>query len=418
MKVKGKKLGLSAKVFIGFVLGVSAGLIFGEKVLAIQFIGDLFLSLIKMITVPLVFFSIIGGITNITDMDRLKRIGGKVLFVYLLTTAISGFIGLAVGHLLQPGYGFTLESAANTAYKAKEMPSITATLLSMIPSNIFDSLVKGSMMPIIVFCGFVGVAMTALGDKVKHVHAIVNECSEIMYKITAIVMDFSPYGVGALMACTTGKYGVKVFGPLGKFIFADYLNSVVIVLVMYSFMLKIWGKVSFTSFMKKILPLWAMTASTTSSSASLPVTMNIADKEFKIDEELYGFSLPLGATVNMNAAAAFYAITVVFASQIYGIPLTIYQEIITVILTTLLSVGSPGIPGGGIVMTIMLLNTMGLPVDVAALIAGIYKIVDIAHTTINVTGDMVGTICVARGEGLINDGYTAVDQTAVALEKN
>lgn len=242
-----KKLGLSTRVFIGFGLGILLGVIFGEKILVIKIIGDIFLKLIKMLTVPLVFFSII---------------------------------------------------------------------------------------------------------------------------------------------------------------LCDYLNCAVIVFVMYFLILKFIGKVKFPYFMRKILPLWAMTAATTSSSGSLPVTMRITRDDFKVEEELYGFSLPLGATINMNAGGAYYSAAVVFAAQIYGVPLTLTQEITIVILATLISVGSPGIPGGGIVMTIMLLTTMGLPVDIMGMIAGIYKIIDIAHTTINCTGDVVSTIAVARSEGMIHDEYS------------
>ena len=175
---------------------------------------------------------------------------------------------------------------------------------------------------------------------------------------------------------------------------------------MYFLILKFMGKVKFPYFMRKILPLWAMTAATTSSSGSLPVTMRITRDDFKVEEELYGFSLPLGATINMNAGGAYYSAAVVFAAQIYGVPLPLTQEIAIVILATLISVGSPGIPGGGIVMTIMLLTTMGLPVDIMGMIAGIYKIIDIAHTTINCTGDVVSTIAVARSEGMIHDEYS------------
>ena len=214
------------------------------------------------------------------------------------------------------------------------------------------------------------------------------------------------FGAYALMACAIGQSGPKIFGPLGKFILCDYLNCAVIVFVMYFLILKFMGKVKFPYFMRKILPLWAMTAATTSSSGSLPVTMRITRDDFKVEEELYGFSLPLGATINMNAGGAYYSAAVVFAAQIYGVPLTLTQEITIVILATLISVGSPGIPGGGIVMTIMLLTTMGLPVDIMGMIAGIYKIIDIAHTTINCTGDVVSTIAVARSEGMIHDEYS------------
>ena len=400
-----QKIGLTTKVFIGFALGIILGILFQEKILFIKIVGDIFLSLIKMVVVPMVFFSIISGITNITDINRLKRVGIKILLIYIVTTIISGFIGLAVVHAVKPGIGFVLDTSAAGTVEVAKMPGIADTVLSMFPVNIIASMAAGDMMPIIIFCGFFGVAMTMLGEKVSHVRAFINEATEIMYQITAIGMSFSPYGVCALMACTTGQYGLKIFGPLGKFILCDYLNCIIIVFGMYFILLTLIGKVKFPYFLKKILPLWAVTASTTSSSGSLPVTMRITNDDFKVEKELYGFSLPLGATINMNAGGAYFGLAVVFASQIYGIPMTFGQELMTVLLSTIISVGSPGIPGGGIVMTVMLLTTMGLPIEIMGMIAGIYKIIDIAHTTINVTGDVVGTIVVARSEGMIHDEY-------------
>ena len=362
-----KKLGLSTRVFIGFGLGILLGVIFGEKVLVIKIIGDIFLKLIKMLTVPLVFFSIISGITNLTDVNKLKRVGAKILGMYVVTTLLAGFIGLGIAHLINPGIGFQIDSSAIGSYEATAMNSVSDTLLAMVPDNIINAMANTNMMGIIIFCAIFGCAMVMLGTKVSVVKDFIVQTTDIMYKMTAIIMETSPFGVCALMACAIVK---------------------------------------FPYFMRKILPLWAMTAATTSSSGSLPVTMRITRDDFKVEEELYGFSLPLGATINMNAGGAYYSAAVVFAAQIYGVPLTLTQEITIVILATLISVGSPGIPGGGIVMTIMLLTTMGLPVDIMGMIAGIYKIIDIAHTTINCTGDVVSTIAVARSEGMIHDEYS------------
>ena len=342
-----KKLGLSTRVFIGFGLGILLGVIFGEKVLVIKIIGDIFLKLIKMLTVPLVFFSIISGITNLTDVNKLKRVGAKILGMYVVTTLLAGFIGLGIAHLINPGIGFQIDSSAIGSYEATAMNSVSDTLLAMVPDNIINAMANTNMMGIIIFCAIFGCAMVMLGTKVSVVKDFIVQTTDIMYKMTAIIMETSPFGVCALMACAIGQYGTKIFGPLGKFILCDYLNCAVIVFVMYFLILKFMGKVKFPYFMRKILPLWAMTAATTSSSGSLPVTMRITRDDFKVEEELYGFSLPLGATINMNAGGAYYSAAVVFAAQIYGVPLTLTQEITIVILATLISVGSPGIPGGG-----------------------------------------------------------------------
>lgn len=301
------------------------------------------------------------------------------------------------------GVGFVMDAVTAGNYKATEMPSFADTMVSLIPSNPVKALVDGNMMQIIVFSVFLGIAITILKGKTQTVRTFFNEATEIMYKITGIVMELSPYGVCVLIACSIGQYGMKVFGPLGKFILADYLCLAIIVGVMYVLILKFMGRIRLGYFFRKIMPLWLVTASTTSSSGSLPVTMRITQDDFGVDEELAGFSLPLGATINMNAGGAYYAMAVVFASQIYGIDLSLSQQLMLVLLSTLISVGSPGIPGGGIVMTIMLLTTMGLPIEIMGMIAGIYRIIDMGHTTINVTGDVVCSIAVARGEGMLDE---------------
>lgn len=402
-----KKISLSTKVFAGFVLGVLLGVIFGEKIVAIKFIGDIFLNLIKMITVPVVFFSIVSGITNLTDAGKLRRIGGKILAMYVITTVIGGLIGITVAHIVNPGLGFTIDASAVGTYEATALNSFGDTLVSMVPSNIVNAMANTNMMGIIIFCALFGFSMVILGEKVSAVKSFFDQGTEIMYKMTALIMELSPIGVCALLAVAVGQYGIKIFGPLGKFIACDYINCALIVFVMYFLILKFMGKVKFSYFMRKIMPLWAMTAATTSSSGCVPITMGICRNDFKIDEELYGFSIPLGATINMNAGGAYYSAAVVFAAQIYGVDLTIGEELLVVLLAMLISVGSPGIPGGGIVMTVMLLTTMGLPVDIMGMIAGIYKIIDIAHTTINCTGDVVSTIAVARSENMIHDEYAA-----------
>ena len=213
-----KKLGLSTRVFIGFGLGILLGVIFGEKVLVIKIIGDIFLKLIKMLTVPLVFFSIISGITNLTDVSKLKRVGAKILGMYVVTTLLAGFIGLGIAHLINPGIGFQIDSSAIGSYEATAMNSVSDTLLAMVPDNIINAMANTNMMGIIIFCAIFGCAMVMLGTKVSVVKDFIVQTTDIMYKMTAIIMETSPFGVCALMACAIGQYGTKIFGPLGKFI--------------------------------------------------------------------------------------------------------------------------------------------------------------------------------------------------------
>ena len=399
-----KKLGLTSKIFIGFALGIILGLIFGEKVTVIKPLGDIFLTLIKMIVVPLVFCSITSGVASIGDINKLKRIGSKTLIYFVVATMLAGIIGLVIAQLVQPGSGVELNMIqANSKYEAKEMPTLAKTLLDMFPSNPIKALVDGNLMQIIVFSLFLGVSLTLLGEKGKKAIELFDIGTEAMYKMTAIVMDFSPIGVAALMACSIREYGLKTFGPLGKFILTDYLGLLAVILLLYVPMLKFIAKIPLGYFFKKVLQIWLVTASTTSSSGTLPVTISVTKKKFGVSDELAEFILPLGATMNMNGAVVYYSAAVMFVSQIYGVTMDLSQQVLIIILATIISIGSPGIPGGGIVMTIMLLTTMGLPMEIVGMIAGIYRIIDMGHTTLNVTGDVITSLCIGRSENAIDD---------------
>lgn len=399
-----RNLSLATKILIGFAVGIILGILFKDKILFIKPIGDLFLTLIKMLVVPLVFFSITSGITSLSDIQRLKRIGIKTVLYFLGTTVLAGVIGLTVAHIFKPGENFNISfiPGATTA-SAQEIPSLANTILGMFPSNPIASLASGNLIQIIIFSLFLGISIVLIGKKAEITKKIMDEGTNIMYKMTNIVMSFSPYGIAALIACTIGEYGLAIFGPLAKFILTDYIGLISVVVILYLFMLKFIARIPLGYFFKNIIPVWLMTTSTTSSSGSLPITINITEKRFGVSNELAQFTLPLGATINMNGAVVYYAAAVIFIAQIYGVDLSLTDQIMVILLTTLISVGSPGIPGGGIVMTIMLLTTMGLPMEIVGLIAGIYRIIDMGHTTLNVTGDVVSTLCIARQEKMIDD---------------
>ena len=404
-----KKLSMSAKVFLGFGIGAILGLVFQEGILFLQPVGDLFLKLIQMIVMPLIFFSIISGIASIGDVAKLKRIGGKVLGFYVVTTILSTVLGLAVSHLMQPGRGFGVESIVETGevVKAAEPLSVGAAILGMVPSNPVEALAKGDLMQTIVFAVFVGVALTILGDKAANVKKVIDEGAQVMFKITDLVMKATPYGVCALAACSTGAYGLAVFGIMGKFILTHYLAAASIVIFLYLFIIKGIARIPLADFFRKVSEIWWVAFSTTSSSGTLPVTLRVVEQEFRVKHELASFTLPLGATINMNGIAAYYAVTVLFVSQIYGVDLTLYQQAAFIFMTTLISIGTPGIPNSGIVLTVMLLGTMGLPAAIMGMIVGIFRPIDMIHTALNVTGDVVSTLAVARLEDMYEEDADA-----------
>ena len=415
MKEK-KKLSLATKTFIGFGLGIVIGLVFGEKATIVKPLGTIFLNMIKMIVVPMVFFSITAGVASLGDLKKLRNIGVKVVGLYALTSALCVGLGLIMANIINPGKGFDLIALSqSTDYEAQAMPSIIDTLIDMFPSNIFTSFTNTNMLQIIVFSIFLGVALIMMGKEGERLLAGVQSCANAMYKITAIVMEFSPIGVCALLADSVGAYGLKIFGPLGKLILTVYASDVILVLVMYIPMVALLAKFPVKKWLQGIWKVWVVTASTTSSSGSLPITTSVTNDEFGVSSELSSFSLPLGATINMNGGCIYYAAAIVMTAQIYGMNLTPSALVNIIISTVLVTMGCPGVPGGAIIMTTILLTNMGLPLEIVGLIAGIFRLIDMANTTFNVTGDVVTTMVVARSEGMMHTlGTGAETETKAA----
>lgn len=409
MKEK-KKLSLATKTFIGFGLGIVIGLVFGEKATIVKPLVTIFLNMIKMIVVPMVFFSITAGVASLGDLKKLRNIGVKVVGLYALTSALCVGLGLIMANIINPGKGFDLTALSqSTDYEAQAMPSIIDTLIDMFPSNIFTSFTNTNMLQIIVFSVFLGVALIMMGKEGERLLAGVQSCANAMYKITAIVMEFSPIGVCALLADSVGAYGLKIFGPLGKLILTVYASDVILVLLMYIPMVALLAKFPVKKWLQGIWKVWVVTASTTSSSGSLPITTSVTNDEFGVSSELSSFSLPLGATINMNGGCIYYAAAIVMTAQIYGMNLTPSALVNIIISTVLVAMGCPGVPGGAIIMTTILLTNMGLPLEIVGLIAGIFRLIDMANTTFNVTGDVVTTMVVARSEGMMHTLETGAE---------
>ena len=396
--IKGKK-GLPLRILIGFIAGITVGFLFGDFSKAIKPLGDIFISLIKMIIVPVIFFTVAGGIANMGDMEKLKRVGSKVMLIYVVMTVLSCIIGLIVAFILRPGLGVTL---ANSEVYTKPVtsPTIGKFLMGMIPNNAFGALASGDVMQVFVFTTFVGIALVIVGDKAAGIKSLMDQGARVCFVILDLVMEYSPVGVFALMAHSVASYGMKIFGAMGKFILADYLSIVLIWFILLSLPLVLYTKIDYMRFWKYMLKIWVVTLSTCSSSATLPVTMKVAQEDLKVPEWLVNFSIPLGCTVNLTGAAMYKSVLVVFAADFYGISLTIEQMIITVLISSMLSIAAPGIPGGGIVMGAIMLNLLSLPYDIIGPIAGIYRLIDMGHTTMNVSGDVVGTLLVAKNEGI------------------
>ena len=395
-------IALFAGIAFGYVLnfmgGVENEIINGYVLPFFQFIGDLFIKLIKMIVVPLVFFCIIDAALSLGDIKKLRSIGVKTIIWFLATGGISATIGLILANIIKPGRGLQL-GTAETAMEVKELPGIYQTLLDLIPSNPFQALTSGEMMQIIVFSLFLGFAIISIGKEAQQLCDIISLCSRTMFKVIDMILGIIPYGVFSLMTVALAKYGVAIFGPVLKFILTDYLACIIMSTVGYSIFLSVIGKVNPMKFWRKAFEPWMIAFSTCTSSAALPVSMEVAPKKMGVPRDIASFVLPLGCTAQMNGTCAYFGIVVLFAAQLYGVELSIQQQIMLVVQATFLSVGCAATPQIGLVISLTLMTQMGLPLDAYALVAGIYRIIDQIHTSTNSVGDLVASVCISQMEG-------------------
>ena len=394
----GKKA-LPLRIFLGFLLGIGVGLIFPQFAISLKPAGDIFINAIKMLIIPIIFFTVALGIANMGDMEKLKRVGSKVMFVYVTMTVIACVVGLMVAFVVIPSDIGASLTVGKFTQEAKT-PTVAKFLMSMVPDNPIGAMAKGDVMQTLVFSVLVGIAMVALGDRVKEAKNIFFQGSEICFRILNMIMEFSPIGVFALMAYSIGFFGTKVFGALASFILADYIACLIMWFIFMLLPVWLYTGANPIKVMKTMMEIWIVATSTTSSAATMPITMRVTIEKFKVPEWLVAFSIPLGTTVNLAGAAVWKSILIVLVAQFYGLTLTLEQMVITVLFSSLLSIAAPGIPGGGIVMGVIMLSLMGLPYDIMGLIAGIYRIIDMIHTPLNVSGDVMGTLLVAKNEGI------------------
>jgi len=389
-------LPLWQKIVIGMLLGITVGIIFGEDAAVLKPIGSFFVNTIKMLIVPLVFCSIIVGITSMQDTSKMGRIGFKAVMFYLISTAVAITIGLVLGNVLQPGAGLGL--VAQQVEVVKDAPSLADTLVALVPTNPVSALAQGHILQIIVFAVALGVSLTLIGEKGKPAVAVFESLAEAMYKLTDLVMKLAPYGVFALMAWVAGKYGLTLLLPLMKVIGAVYLGSILHVLGVYSALIVFIAKLSPVQYFRGIVDAQVVAFTTTSSAGTLPVSMKCAREKLGVSKGVSSFVLPLGTTINMDGTALYQGVTTLFVAQAFGIDLGM-PEYITIILTaTLASIGTAGVPGAGLIMLTLVLTTVGLPVEGVALIAGIDRILDMARTTVNISGDIAASVIIAKSE--------------------
>ncbi|MDV7341221.1 dicarboxylate/amino acid:cation symporter [Terasakiella sp. A23] len=398
-KWTGTKLWL--RILIGLILGVAVGVAFGEQATALKPIGSIFINTIKMLIVPLIFVSLVCGVTSMKDPARMGRIGIKTFVIFLCTTAFAILIGLGMGTLFEPGVGVSIEGAGTVA--AKEAPSLMNIIVNLVPKNPVSALATGNVLQIIVFAILLGIAINMAGDKAKPVEAIFNSLSDIMIKLTHIVMEFAPIGVFALMAWVAGKYGLDVLLPMGQVIVAVYVACIVHAVLVMGGAVRFIAGLSPVKFFKGIFDAQAVAFTSTSSSATLPVTIQCARENLGASKNVSSFVLPLGATINMDGTAIYQGVAVLFIAQAFGVDLGMAEYATIIVTATLASIGTAGVPGAGLIMLSLVLTSVGLPLEGVALIAGIDRILDMARTCLNVTGDSMVNLIVAKTEGELDE---------------
>lgn len=392
---KYKKTPLLTKLLIAMIIGVIIGAIFGESISVIQPLGSIFLNLLKMAALPLVIVNLISGISSLDDPKIFGRVGLKIMLYYTLTTAGAIVLGLLTGFIFKPGAGFVLEGSYEGAIE--KIPSFGQTIIGLLPSNIFAALTAGRFDQIVIFSAFVGIAILFLNKEDKDVLTKgFNALANLFNKIIGIIMGYAPIGICALMACTVGKYGKMLAGFLAKYLGASYI-AIVIHIIVYLILLKIFTNMSPVIFLKKASPLMVTAFSTSSSLACVPVNLNCAD-DLGISRSISSFTIPLGSQVNKDGNGIMLALTFLFAAQAINSPLTIGILVKVVLIALILTTGAGGVPGGGIVTIAIIVDAFGLPLEVVGIIAGIFALIDMGFTMMNCLGDLVGTAIVADSE--------------------
>ena len=410
-----KKLGLSTQIFISLLIGALFGVVIHywvpssyikdtvivEGVLYV--VGQGFIRLMQMLVVPLVFCSLICGSMAIGDTKTLGKVGVKTIGFYLVTTALAVCVALGSALLINPGRGLDMDAVQKgTVSSTTEATSLVDTLLNIIPKNPVQSMANGDMLPIIVFALFVGIMLAKLGTRGSVVANFFSQFNDVMMEMTMAIMKVAPIGVFCLIARTFATVGFSAFAPMLKYMGNVTLALAIQCLVVYQILLFVFTRLNPFKFIKKFLPVMGFAFSTATSNATIPMSIDTLSKKMGVSKQISSFTIPLGATINMDGTSIMQGVAVIFIAQAYGIPLTIGNLATVVVTATLASIGTAGVPSVGLVTLAMVLNSVGLPTEGIALIMGIDRILDMIRTAVNITGDAVCTTIVCHQEGSLN----------------
>jgi len=404
-------LSLTMKIIIGMGLGIIIGAFIQYFLGDNEFINDnvvnglflaggkIFVNSLKMLVVPLVFVSLVCGTCSLSDPSKLGRLGGKSILLYLTTTAIAITLAIGLALLVSPGVSDNAVMAATDAtYNAKQAPSLTQVLINIMPSNPINAMVEGNMLQIIVFALLFGISISLAGEAGKRISAFFNDLNVVVMKLVVILMNLAPYGVFFLMAKLFSEISIATIGNLIQYFLVVLVALGIHALITYPTILKVLTGLNPIIFIRKMRDAALFAFSTASSNATMPVTLDTATKKMGVDNSVASFTVPLGATINMDGTAIMQGVATVFIAQVYSVDLTIADYLMVILTATLASIGTAGVPGVGLIMLAMVLQQVGLPVEGIALIIGVDRLLDMTRTAVNVTGDSMVTIIVAKSE--------------------
>lgn len=405
-----KKIGLTTKIFIALLAGAVFGIVLCYMVPSghvkddiivegiLYVVGQGFIRLMKMLVVPLVFCSLVCGSMAIGDTKKLGTVGVRTLIFYLFTTALAITVALSVGNIINPGIGLDMSAIKSNAAEVEEMvaTSLSDTILNIIPDNPLNSLASGNMLQIIVFALIVGIILAKLGERTETVGNFFSQFNDIMMEMTMMVMSLAPVGVFCLIARTFANIGFSAFVPLAKYMVGVLLALAIQCFIVYLGLLKVFTGLNPFKFIKNFFPVMAFAFSTATSNATIPLSIDTLAKKMGVSKKISSFTIPLGATINMDGIAIMQGVAVVFAAQAFGIQLDMMDYLTVIGTATLASIGTAGVPSVGLVTLTMVFNSVGLPVEAIGLIMGIDRILDMTRTAVNITGDAVCTTIVAH----------------------
>lgn len=399
MTSKKPKISLAWQMMIGLAVGIVVGALVEQETAKtfLQPLGDLFIRLIRMVVVPLVVATIIAGAAGISDTSKLGRVATKTLIAYALTTALAVAIGLVFASAIQPGIGLDLSTEGLQA-KAVEAPPLTQTLLNIVPINPMQAMSEGQMLQIIFFAVIFGFGLSALGERGKPVLNFFEIVGDTMIRVTHMVMLYAPIGVFGLIAYTVSRHGLGVLLPLFQLILSSFLATAFFVVIILVPVVRLITGIPMMHFYRGIFEPWLIAFTTCSSAAALPANLAAA-RRLGATKAVASFSIPLGNTINMNGTAIYMGVCSIFAAEVYGLDLTMADQVTIVLMGVLAAVGTAGVPGAGLIMTTVVFTQVGIPLEAVALIAGVDRILDMIRTSINVVGDVASAVMVTRLEG-------------------